>query len=410
MLGYRDALDQILAIPFSVEEEEIPLLQTGGRVLARGVAAPWPLPRFTNSAMDGFAVRAADVAAASDANPARLRIVGESAAGSPFGGTIEPGTAARISTGARLPDGADAVIPIERAAVDGGTVAFSDPVPVRASIRYEGEDIPQGAEVFGRGTVLAPARLAFLAMYNLPTLTVFRRPRVAILTSGDEVKPHGAELRDTDIVGVNIYYLEEEMRACGCEPRLFGIAPDDPGTFRRMLSEARDWGDIVVTTAGVSVGEHDVVGGALAALDAEVLFWRVAVRPGKPMLVARLGGVPFFGLPGNPVAVCCNTQIFLKPFLRRAFGMGAVAAPLVRATLAEDCPRDRARLLFANGRLESATGGGLAVRPLGRQSSGNLGGFAQANAFIVVEAGGGPVPAGEVVDVLPLSRGLEPWP
>jgi len=397
MLDYREALDRILAIPFDARVERVPLLAAGERWMAEAVAAPWPLPRFDNSSMDGFAFRAADT-------PGDLAIVGESAAGHPFDGAVGPGQAIRISTGAPLPAGADAVLPVERAVVRDATLAVGEAVPAGRFVRRAGEDVPAGATLFGRGTRLTPARLAFIAMYNLPDVAVLAPPRVAILTSGDEVKLHGATLRESDIVGANIYYLERELRAFGCEPRLFGISPDDAAAFRRMMEAALAWADIVVTTAGVSVGEHDVVGAAMNALRADVLFWKVSVRPGKPMLVATVAGKPVFGLPGNPVSVVCNTEIFLKPFLRKAFGIRPVTPPVERMPTVTDLARDPQRLWFVLAEIGTPNGTPWALA-LPNQSSGNLYNAARANGLIVLEAGEGKVLAGERVDILRIECG-----
>lgn len=405
MLTYREALDRIYTLTLPVATEKVPLLSAGGRCLAGPLRAPWPLPRFDNSAMDGFAVRCADIEAATTGSPIALPIAGESAAGRPSSQPLAPGTVQRISTGAKLPDGADGIVPIERVRVESDTAQFSEPAVPGRFIRRRGEDVPQNAELFGRGTRLDPAVLAWLAMYNLTEIEVLVPPRVAILTSGDEVKPLGAPLGETDIIGANVYYLEEELKAFGCAPRLFGIAPDDTERFAAMLQKALDWGDLVVTTAGVSVGEHDVVGAAITRLGGEPLFWKVSVRPGKPMLVARFGEKPYFGLPGNPVSVCCNTELFLKPFLRRTFGIRPWETPLETMRLrGSDCPRDRARLFFVYGRAHLAAGR-WSIEPLAHQSSGNLANPARGNALIVVEPGEDPIAVGEEVAVMRLTPG-----
>jgi molybdopterin molybdotransferase len=194
------------------------------------------------------------------------------------------------------------------------------------------------------------------------------------------------------------------MRAFGCEPRLFGIAPDDPAKFRAMFEQALAWGDIVVTTAGVSMGEHDVVGGVVRDLGAEILFWKSGVRPGKPMLVARFGEKPYFGLPGNPVAVCCNTEIFLKPFLRQAMGIAPVETPSEKMRLAADCERDPNRLFFVFATAEIRDGEWTAA-PLPHQSSGNLHNPARASVLLVIEPGPERIPAGTTVNAMRIVTG-----
>jgi molybdopterin molybdotransferase len=398
ILSYTEALGRILRLELPLGVERAPLLQAGGRSLAAGLRAPWPLPRFDNSSMDGFALRASEATTA-------MAIVGESAAGKSFHGTIPPGGAIRISTGAELPPGLDAVVPVEQSSVAADRVTFSGPVKSGQFIRWRGSDIQEGQELFGRGVRVTPEVMAFLASFNVTEVEVLRRPRVGFLTSGDEIKLLGSTLGEGEIIGSSIYYLQQELSHCGCEVRFFGIAPDEVSPYRRLFEEALDWSDIVVTTAGVSVGEHDVVGRVIEELRGEVLFWKVAVRPGKPMIVSKFGGKFHFGFPGNPVSTCCNMEIFLKPLLRKALAVSPAERPLERMTLTADCPRDRQRLFFVYG-VYTVKDGGRVVHPLGNQNSGNLMNAALANCLIVVEPGSEPVRAGEVVNVMVLSPGL----
>jgi molybdopterin molybdotransferase len=404
MIPYSEARALVSTLPLRVRTESLPLLDAGGRILAEDVVAPWALPRFDNSSMDGFAVRSNDLAGACENAPVRLPVRGESAAGRPLHHPLAPGTAVRISTGARLPHDADGIVPVEQARVDGEAILVTAPVVPGRFIRRRGEDVAEGTRLFGPGTRLDAAPLAFLAMFNLPVLPVFVPPRVAILSSGDEVRLHGDPLGETDVVGVNVYYLERELRAFGCETRLMGIAPDDPAAFERLLDEALRWGDLVVSSAGVSVGEHDVVGRAVAALGGEVLFWGVSIRPGKPTLVARFDDRPLFAFPGNPVAVCCNTEVLLKPFLREKLAIMPADAPRLRVRLAVPCPRDAQRLFFVSARLEWR-GGSPSATPLPHQSSGNLSNPANADALLVIEPGPEPVAAGQEVEALALHPG-----
>jgi len=399
MLTYRQALNRILDLPLTLRREMVPLLASSGRVLCDPVVAPWPLPRFDQSAMDGFALHSRET------DPSEFLIVGESAAGHPFHGTVGPGEAVRISTGARIPAGAESVLPRELAQEGGQGKVRASELPVRGNfIRFQGEDVAEGEALFEPGTRIDAPQLAFLSMFNLAELPVYAPPRIAILGSGDEVRPLGAPLRETDIVGSSLYYLSAELAAFGCEPRIMGISPDEPGAFRDLLEEALRWGDAVISTAGVSVGDHDVVGQALQAVDANVLFWRVAVRPGKPMMVAMARDKPVFGLPGNPVSTFCNTEIFIKPFLRQRMGIEPAEIGAQSLPLAEDCPRDGHRLFFVMAQC-IPDGDSWRVRPLGHQSSGNLFNAARANAMIVLEAGPRPALRGEPVPVLPLIPG-----
>lgn len=407
MIPFKTALDTILSLPLEVGTEEVSLLEASGRILCDPPHAPWPLPRFDNSSMDGFAVSSADLRDASSSNPILLPIIGESAAGRSFSGSMPSGTALRISTGAPLPSKPDAVVPIEQVRVlDSGGVEFNQPARPEVYIRRRGSDIDEGSPLLPRGTIIASAQLAFLSSFNLSTVRVFRRPRVAILTSGEEIRLLGEKLKDDQIIGSSLYYLEEELARCHCEPRLFGVALDDAAAFRELFEEALAWCDFIVTTAGVSVGAHDVVGEVVESLNGHVHFWKVAVRPGKPMLLASYAGKHHFGFPGNPVSTCCNTEIFLKPFLRRAFGMDPVEhmEPIIMR-LAADCPVDKQRLFFVYATTELRAGA-LYARPLPNQNSGNLANPARADALIMLKPADAPLKEGSEVQVIRIRDGL----
>lgn len=404
MTSYRDALDAILALPMALGTERIALREAAGRFLAEPVRATYPLPRYSQSSMDGIAT---STAWARGGEP--LRIAGESAAGHPWLNALAPGEAVRISTGAAMPEGADVVVPREllRTAEDGLVTPSQVGAPGHF-VRHRGEDIAEGSVIAAAGTRLSPAMLAFVAASGIMEVAAYRRPRVAILTSGDELRMPGEALGPHDTVAASLLYLEHELRACGCDPRVLGIARDTEEDCARLLGEARAFADIIVTTAGVSVGDHDAMGRVLRAAGASPLFWRVAVRPGKPMLVARLGAAVVFGLPGNPVATACNTEIFVKPFLRRWLGVEPPVLPHGRARLARELAPDRERLFFVYAQ-SFRRDPGLApgeVAALPRQSSANLANPAKADCLIVVPPGDTPLAAGAEVAVLPVREGL----
>ncbi len=405
MIDYGVALERILALAKPPTSERVPLLKAAGRILAESARAPWAMPRFDNSAMDGYAVRAGDLASASSTTPDFLAIAGESAAGHAYEHPLEPGETVRISTGARLPAGADAVVPFEAVRREDDWVVFTSPPAQRQNVRRHGSDVQHDAPLFPPGTPITPEVLSFLASFNLPTLNVYRPLRVGILTSGDEILAHGQSPIGSQIIGSSLYYLEQTLRDCACEPHLFGIAHDDPADFRKRFAEMLDWCDIAVTTAGVSVGEHDVVGRALEQLGATIHFWRVRVRPGKPMLLATINGTPHFGFPGNPVSTICNAEIFLKPFLRRCYGIEPAHAPTLRAHLAVDCPRDPDRLFFVYTRLV-VEDGALFAHPYDNQNSANLLNPARSNALALAPPGPDPLEAGTEILVHPILRGL----
>jgi len=401
MLPYAQALETILELPFELGREKIPTATAGGRWLAEPLRAPFAQPRFDNSAMDGVALRSGDVPGV----PATLPLAGESAAGRRFPGVVPPGHAIRISTGAVVPLELDCIVPIEEVHLDGDSVTMRSAPRPGAHRRVMGSDVAEGSIAIPTGRALTAADVAFAASFNVAELGVLARPRVGILTSGDEIRLLGEALGPDDIVGSSIYYLEEELRRCGCEPRFFGVARDDADDFAARFGEMLAWADVLITTAGVSVGAHDVVGEVIQRFGGRVHFWKVAVRPGKPMLVASYGTKHHFGFPGNPVSTCCNTEIFLKPFLRRAFGSASPVATPWMLPLAVDCPRDVARLFFVQARFEASSGARV-IRPLPNQNSGNLSLCAASDALIIVEPGIGTIPAGTVVPVLPISQGL----
>lgn len=398
LLRYEEALERLLALPFTPEVEEVSLPRAAGRVLARSVASPWPLPRFDASAMDGYAVRSSETAPGVTRRPA-----GESAAGRPFRGEAPPGSIIRISTGAEVPAGFDAVVPYEDTeAHPDGRITFRTPAGPGTYVRRRGSDVAEGTALLPPGTRLTSASLAFLSSYNLPTVSVFRPPRIGIVASGDEIRLLGAPLQEGEIIGSSLYYLLAELEACGTAPHLYGVSPDRPEDFRALMTAALEASDLLVTTAGVSVGPHDIVGDGIRALGAQVHFWKVAVRPGKPMLVSSFGARHHFGFPGNPVSTVCNTEIFLKPFLRRAFGMAPAVLPTAPRRLVNDCPRDAQRLFFAAGVLE----GHDAIRILPNQNSGNLLNAALADGYALVDPGQDVLRAGTLVPVLPIRQGL----
>lgn len=402
MTTYRDALDAILALPMARGTERVALGEAAGRFLAEPVRAPGPMPRFDQSSMDGIATATAWARAGEP-----LRIAGESAAGHPWPHALAHGEAVRISTGAAMPHGADVVVPHELLVTEGERVTPSQVGPPGHFVRHRGEDVAEGSVIAAAGARVSPAMLAFMAAFGIAEVAAHRRPRVAILTSGDELRMPGETLGPHDTVAASLLYLEHELRACGCEPLVLGIARDTDEDCARLLGEARAFAEIIVTTAGVSVGDHDAMGRVLRAAGAAPLFWRVAVRPGKPMLVARLGDAVVFGLPGNPVSTACNTEIFVKPYLRRWFGAEPAVLPHGTARLARELAPDRERLFFvyAQGFRRDP---GLApgeVNPLPRQSSANLANPAKADCLIVVPPGDTPLPAGAEVAVLPVREG-----
>ena len=358
--------------------EEVALADAAGRVLVEPlVRAPFDVPGFANSAMDGYAVRAADT-------PGTLRVVGEVAAGMASLPTVSPGTTVRIMTGAPLPPGADAVVPIEAAAPENdGSVTLAE-AAVGAHVRAAGHDTRAGDEVCVQG-VLTPAKVALLASLGLGRVVVHRRPPVAILSTGDELVAPGEPLRPHQIHDANGVALAAAVREVGGEPILLPHARDDAAEIEAALLRAAEMADLVVTSAGVSVGRHDHVRAILESRG-ELDFWRIAIQPGKPLAVGEIGGRLLIGLPGNPVSALVVFELVVRPFLRAMQGLAGDGRMRVRATVEERIGTDAARRAFLRVVVRDL-GDRLVARPAGGQQSSQLRPLADANALLVVPEG-----------------------
>jgi molybdopterin molybdotransferase len=397
-LSAHDALAHVVARVPRLDAVERPLLEALGHVLAEDVVSTVDLPPWDNSAMDGFAVRGDDVRGATEAAPRDLRVVDDVAAGQFAARPVGPGEAIRVMTGAPVPEGADCVIRVEH--TDGGTgigtaegrvAVFSDADAGR-HVRPRGEDVRRGDVVLRAGTLLRPAALAVGAAVGCAALRVVRRPVVAVLTSGDElVTVDGfAEVQaGRRIVSSNSYALAAQLAEAGMEVRPLGIAADTPRSLREHLERARGC-DALVTSAGISVGEHDHVLRVLAELDAEVDFWRVRIRPGSALAfgrVAGLGGCAWFGLPGNPVSTMVGFELFVRPSLLRLAGHTGVHLPTVPVTMRDDYSPTGSLTHFPRVRLEPDADGGRTARLTGSQGSGVATSMAAADALLVVPPG-----------------------
>jgi molybdopterin molybdotransferase len=396
-LSPGDALRAVLAGVRPLGAEERPLLDALGAVLAEDVVSPVDLPPWDNSAMDGFAVRAADVRGASAASPRVLRVVDDVPAGHVAARPVGPGEAIRIMTGAPVPAGADSVVRVEH--TDGGRMIGSTEgsVEVRADIdagrnvRPRGEDVRRGAAVLRAGTTLRAPELAVGAAVGRARLSVVRRPVVAVLASGDELVPveEFDEVRaGRRIVSTNSYALAAQLAESGMEARVLGIARDTPESLREHLAHAAGC-DALVTTAGISVGEHDHVLGALRSFDTEVDFWRVRIRPGSALAFGRVGGldgIPWFGLPGNPVSTMVTFELFVRPALLRMAGHARIHAPVVDAVM-RDAYSARGELMHVPRVRLSREDGAAAARLTGAQGSGVATSMAAADGLALVPAG-----------------------
>ena len=358
-----------------------------GRVLAEPVIATRRLPPADNSAMDGYAVRRADVSHATPERGVDLRVAFEIPAGATIDTQLSPGTAARILTGAPLPPGADAIVRQEDTRRDGDTVRILVAPEPRQHVRDAGEDVEPGERVIEPGTRLGPAHLGFLASLGRSAVAVHQRPRVAVLSGGDELVEPDGNIAGGRIVSSNSYSIAAQCRELGADPVYLGIARDTPEDVERHL-RAGLRADVLVSSAGVSVGDRDYVRGALEKLGCRLLFWGVKMKPGYPLAFGRVetdAGPLVFGLPGNPVSAMMTFEQFVRPALRKMAGFSALHRPLLRARLAQDLVKQAGRLQFVRVSLEREDETWLA-RSTGNQSSGVLRSMILAQGILVFPA------------------------
>jgi molybdopterin molybdotransferase len=409
----HDALERILSAVPALRTERVPLLDAGGRVLAEPAISPLTLPPWDNSGMDGYAVHAVDVRHATRDAPVRLRVVGEVAAGGFPDRAIERGEALKIMTGAPLPGGADTVIRVEHTRVEAaGTVDVFDTMDVSKNIRRRGEDLHAGETVLPAGILLRPAEIGVLASIGMARPAVSCRPRVAILSTGDElvdldgVAEAAAGRR---IINSNSYAIAAGVRATGGEPVVLGIARDDAGDVRERLQHALDC-DVLVTTAGASMGEHDIVKDALEGIGMRVDFWRVKMRPGSPFsfgVITRDGRAPLpvFGLPGNPVSAVVTFELLVRPALRRMLRRSAVY-PVTETVLAGEAIESKPGMThFLRATLRRGSAGLREATLTGPQGSGILTSVARADALLVVPLDVTEIPAGSHAAAVLLQAG-----
>jgi molybdopterin molybdotransferase len=381
----------------SLEEEPVPLRSALGRVLAVDVKSAEPVPGFDNSSMDGFAVRAADTAGASAATPVALRIADEARAGRPAESSLEAGQAIAISTGAMLPEGADSVVRVEDTATRDGRVEVSVEVDPGTNVRRRGDDIVPGAPILRRGQTIGAAELGVLASVGLVEVSCARRPRTRVLTTGDELLEPGDAPRPGGVRNSNAYSIPSLALGAGAEVAGVATVSDDPVATRDAVETALD-GDVAVISGGVSVGDHDYVKSALEKLDVEPVFWRVALKPGKPTWfgVAPRGTL-VFGLPGNPVSAMVTFLLFVRPAIRAMLGASDEIAQ-AWAILDDELPKARGRDHAVRCSLELRDDGWHA-RPTGNQDSHVLTSMLGADALAIVPAEADAPVAGSRVEV-----------
>jgi molybdopterin molybdotransferase len=407
VISVEEALERILSRVGTLGVERVALLDSLDRVLAEPVIAEREIPPWPNSSMDGYAVMSVDTVAATSDRPAALRMAGHIAAGHMAERPLARGEAFRILTGAPLPEGADAVIPQEDVQVDGALVRIPRPVPTGDYVRPRGEDIRPGDRLFEPGRVLSPGDIGVLATLGRTRVQVVRRPLVGVLSTGDEIVDLGGAVAPGQIPNSNTYSLMAQVRAAGAEPVSLGVARDRQDEIEARLR----WGlgcDLLISSAGVSVGDHDFVKAALTALGAEQHLWLVNMRPGKPITFATVesplkGTLPVFGLPGNPVSAMVTFELFVRPAVRRLAGHARLSRPIRPARALAPIPnpgRRRGYLRVVLGERD----GMLTARLTGEQGSGILRSMSEADGLAIV-AGDTTIAAGETVPVMLLREG-----
>ncbi|MFQ2025054.1 molybdopterin molybdotransferase MoeA [Aeromonas veronii] len=395
LLPLSDALQGMLEqLACCCDCEQLPLPEALGRVLASDIASPLAVPPFDNSAMDGYAVRLADLASGTP-----LIMAGKAFAGQPYQGEWPAGHCVRIMTGAPVPTGTDAVVMQEETQADGARITFlAQPEPGQ-NIRRAGSDIGKGACVLPTGTRLTPREMPLLASLGVATVAVRRPLKVAIFSTGDELKPVGTPLAHGDIYDSNRYGVRAMLARLGCDCLDLGIIPDDPAQLRAAFIRADKEADVLITTGGVSVGEADFTKQLLDELG-EIGFWKLAIKPGKPFAFGRLPRAWFFGLPGNPVSAMVTFDQLVQPALAKLAGQHFERPLQLQAIAAEPLKKSPGRLDFQRGILSQGPNG-LEVRSTGSQDSAVFSSLSRANCYIVLERERGRVAAGETVTVEP---------
>jgi molybdopterin molybdotransferase len=400
MITVDEALKRVLASADTpLDEENVILNVAYGRVLAQDLKALRTQPPFPNSAMDGYALRSADTIAA----PVTLTLVGESAAGRAFEGAVGPGEAARIFTGAPMPEGADTIVIQEDVSREGERIGLSAVVPAGDNLRPAGMDFRTGEALIPAGRLLSPRDVALAAAANHTKLAVRRRARVAILATGDELVPPGGALGPAQIIASNNFAVAGIVQASGGVAIDLGIAIDDLGALKAAIDRARDAKvDVLVTLGGASVGDHDLVQKALMSSGMELGFWRIAMRPGKPLMHGRLGPLRVLGLPGNPTSSVVCAILFLRPLLRALHGETNPGADLSQAArLAVDVPANGVRQDYMRASLGHSDDGFLLATPVANQDSSLVKTMARADGLIVRPPNAAPAKAGDPCRVIP---------
>ncbi|MEK7772865.1 MAG: gephyrin-like molybdotransferase Glp [Deltaproteobacteria bacterium] len=383
MITVEEAIETILKEirPLGVESTDI--IGALGRVLGEDIRASRPNPPWDNSAMDGYALVSQDTLGATDENPVKLRVIYDLPAGSTPQGPVARGAAVRIMTGAPMPDGATAVIMVEKTGqgADGSVIIRSE-VKAGENVRRRGEDFSAGDTVIKKGSVVRPAEIGMLATVGVPFVSVHKRPRVAVLSTGDELCDVNQVPAMGKITNSNGYALAAMAAECGAEPAQLGIARDNRESLREKLASAMKY-DCIISSGGVSVGDYDFVKDVLKDMGSNMIFWKVAMKPGKPLAFGVIGGKPAFGLPGNPISSMVAFEQFVRPALLKMSGRTDIFRGLIDARLTEDLRIKPGRMNFIRAELQR-DGSGFRAAPLEGQGSGMISTMVRANSYIVV--------------------------
>ncbi|MBI4115641.1 MAG: molybdopterin molybdotransferase MoeA [Candidatus Omnitrophica bacterium] len=398
MISVEEAQKIILENTKPSSPKRIPLMDSLGLILAEDVYANTDLPPFTSSAMDGFAIRSTDTKIASSSSPLSLKLIEDLPAGTIPKKVLIPGTCTRIMTGALLPKGADAVVMAEETEVEGREVRMRRPVAFAENIRLQGEDVKKGKLVLSKGTVVTPQAIGLLAALGFDRVCAFPKARVAILSTGDELIPISRRLSRGKIRDSNSYTLEALLKKENAEVIRLGIAKDSLDSLRGKIKKGLR-SDLFLVAGGVSVGTHDLVKTIFREMGVKELFWKVRIKPGKPIFFGKKGGTLVFGLPGNPASSFVSFEIFVRLVLRKKMGESNPLSPFQKAVLTQDLSHQEGRVDFIRAIAEKDNGA-LEVRSSGVQGSHCLSSLARCNALIRLDEGVSRVPKGKEVEVL----------
>ena len=397
MIQVQEALDTILSKIQFKGVEKVPLDQALGRVLAEDVISRVNNPPLDNSAMDGYALIAEDIQSATPENPVKLDVVEEIAAGYTAKGVLKPGQAMRIMTGAPIPSGANAVLMQEDTQKNGNAILCLDKADVDENIRMAGEDVKIGEEVIKKGTTLSPAHIGMMAVVGRSQIAVGQRPIVSILSTGDEILELDETPEGPQIFNSNGHMLAAQIKSAGGIPVYLGIAKDTEKDLMEKFESALK-ADVVVSSGGVSVGDYDLVKSSLQKMGQDMLFWKVAMKPGKPLAFGRIGDTPIFGLPGNPVSSFVSFEQFVRPSLRKTMGCSDLSHKTVQAKLTRTIHKKPGRLHFLSS-IVSWADGEYTVTPAGEQGSGILKSAANANGLLIFPLEAAEIKQGQEVAV-----------